>query len=518
MNIVPSTIYSKYPAFNRTIRINTSWRVFDRLYKESYCRVFRTGGIEITPLRFQTKLHIDTRTSIYASTSFNFSKDELVPRKRAWSLNLFNVNIEPFIVETILNRSIFSKRGNDTILFVQDMPIKMRGSSNVEIPAELGQFFEAFDKIINHERLINPDFVDYYAYVCVDQRPVNPDQTQRRPGAYSTSFPFGNVSKGGYSDSVYVIYDSVPIEFCRGNFRFDSDLNTADPEAVEKHFEERTKSIKTYQPYQILMLDSGHVCREGRNETDSVVNRTFLKVIFSKDKFNCEGNTHNFFFDYSWLLTQRKETRNPSVKQIKRGEGYADFNGYEHIDKHIVKELFESNSTPHRLEGSIVAEMKQCTKDVIVIATLPEEGVCGNYPIKLTKVSTGVEYLLPLDLVKKYYVSGKYITDVKHICDMSINKKRMSIVIQHIGASQEASSIKLWSISCEIIKVRMILTNISIDSPWYDYQTLSAGDYLIQRYTGEIYGITKETFLGDHYKPYVGGHNRYAEYEHITKE
>ena len=47
--------------------------------------------------------------------------------------------------------------------------------------------------------------------------------------------------------------------------------------------------------------------------------RTFVKISFSKDKYDLKGNSHNFLFDYDWEMKVRGENRNipQSTKQSK---------------------------------------------------------------------------------------------------------------------------------------------------------------------------------------------------------
>lgn len=38
--------------------------------------------------------------------------------------------------------------------------------------------------------------------------------------------------------------------------------------------------------------------------------RTFIKLSFSKDKYDLIGNSHNYLFDYNWDMKERKDQRN----------------------------------------------------------------------------------------------------------------------------------------------------------------------------------------------------------------
>ena len=68
--------------------------------------------------------------------------------------------------------------------------------TNFQIPEELSQFSEFIIKCIHYEKLINSDIDDYYAYLSVDQRHVNPNESQRRSGWHYDSFITKATRKG----------------------------------------------------------------------------------------------------------------------------------------------------------------------------------------------------------------------------------------------------------------------------------------------------------------------------------
>ena len=47
--------------------------------------------------------------------------------------------------------------------------------------------------------------------------------------------------------------------------------------------------------------------------TDTHV-RTFIKVSFSKNRYNLKGNAHNYLFDYNWEMKDRAPERNHPTK------------------------------------------------------------------------------------------------------------------------------------------------------------------------------------------------------------
>ncbi|MEQ1920283.1 MAG: hypothetical protein ABL955_13910, partial [Elusimicrobiota bacterium] len=96
-----------------------------------------------------------------------------------WNLKHLLVPHMPVKIGTIEDREAFSK----PVTSVLNMPVKMPGSE-IKVPAELAQFREFLQKIIDHEKAVNPDFDEFYMYLTVDQHAVKAGSTHRRPGVH----------------------------------------------------------------------------------------------------------------------------------------------------------------------------------------------------------------------------------------------------------------------------------------------------------------------------------------------
>jgi hypothetical protein len=53
------------------------------------------------------------------------------------------------------------------------------------------------------------------------------------------------------------------------------------------------------------------------SEPDVAGLRTFLKVSFSKDKYDLIGNTRNYLLDYNWEMKPRAASRNVPQTEMK---------------------------------------------------------------------------------------------------------------------------------------------------------------------------------------------------------
>ena len=76
---------------------------------------------------------------------------------------------------------------------------------------------------VEFEQIVNPEYDSSYAYLCVDQRPVKPGKSQRRPGWHADSFvtPLTHDdTKNVLHDSIYITSDCIPTIYNPGPFPF----------------------------------------------------------------------------------------------------------------------------------------------------------------------------------------------------------------------------------------------------------------------------------------------------------
>lgn len=174
------------------------------------------------------------------------------------------------------------------LMFVQYMPIRMPGT-DVRIPQNL-RFLKPLVDMVGY-------YEDEYVYVTAKHFYVTPGNPGNRPGWHIDGF--------GTNDINLIWYDSMPTEFCVQDFDLREDHEGAmeDMEAQVK-----PENIKTYPVGSLLCLDHSMVHRT--TECTKGHYRTFVKISLSKDKYNLQGNAHNYLFDYSWTMVERGETRN----------------------------------------------------------------------------------------------------------------------------------------------------------------------------------------------------------------
>ena len=110
---------------------------------------------------------------------------------------------------------------------------------------------------------------------------------------------------GFMSDDInYIWCDSIPTEYIEGSFNLTQDhVKSIDEMNVIK------SKIKLCDINTLYRLDETVIHRCNENIPYAQM-RCFVKVSFSKEKYNLIGNSHNYGLDYKWEMVQRGVARN----------------------------------------------------------------------------------------------------------------------------------------------------------------------------------------------------------------
>lgn len=183
------------------------------------------------------------------------------------------------------------------------LPIKMAGESYFRVPEELQAFEMIIAMAVNAERRRKVCLDELYVYVSLETSPLKTGIYQKRPGWHADGFLTDDVN--------YVWYDALPTEFCIQDFTIDQCHNIS-----MLQFEDQAKeeNIVTYEPFQLIRMDQRHVHRTAL-PTVNMHSRTFLKISFSKHKYNLKGNSINTLFNYDWKMYDRQEVRNCPISK-----------------------------------------------------------------------------------------------------------------------------------------------------------------------------------------------------------
>lgn len=226
--------------------------------------------------------------------------DSKLERKK-WNLSEFHKD-EPHLPDVI------DKVPDDTFTFkgirVLDMPIYMP-KQGWKIPEELKQFQGLIDLTKKNEELFGYQDT-HYVYITVDQKVVSKGKTGRRKGLHTDAFG-GQI--GEEVTHTYIVSDVMPTVFYNDTFP----LSSLDCQTSLEEFKLYAKRPVYYPCKQLLMLDP-YVVHESPYATQDT-QRTFVKVSYSRKKYNREGNTINKLFDYDWEFVPRDANKrnDPSV-------------------------------------------------------------------------------------------------------------------------------------------------------------------------------------------------------------
>jgi fructose-1,6-bisphosphatase/inositol monophosphatase family enzyme len=237
----------------------------------------------------------------------------------AWSIQSYNQVNHPAVVGPMPaeSRAIFSEQRGDR---VQDMAFLMPGQG-WRLPRLLLPYLDAIRIAIETERAINEDFLSnedgYHAYITIDQKVVEPHRTQRRQGFHGDAFMTpenADLGRPTLTENTYLVCDRLPTEFKPGPF----DISNVYPDipACLAHFDELSAAQRTVTlpPYAVVRITPYDVHSPAVNHSDQALRRTFVKITFSRERFNRIGNAANPLHDYdSWFWVPR----NPGIRNLR---------------------------------------------------------------------------------------------------------------------------------------------------------------------------------------------------------
>lgn len=189
---------------------------------------------------------------------------------------------------------------SDEMFYYQYLPIKMIFPNELVIPKQL----ECYRSLVLSSIADFGKADDHYIYITAKTMFVPEGGNLNRVGWHSDGFMS--------EDKNYVWSDSLPTEFIEGHFPDipqDCDLSLA---MFEKLAQEN--NVKECSPNVLYRFDESTIHRCAINKGKPFLRR-FVKITFSKFKYNLKGNSHNYLIDYTWDMIDRNETRNHPHKR-----------------------------------------------------------------------------------------------------------------------------------------------------------------------------------------------------------
>jgi hypothetical protein len=184
------------------------------------------------------------------------------------------------------------------IMRYQYMPIVIPGHGISKLEPRLEWVDELISEAINDHLSNLKDTEDMYIYLTVKHGWQDQNVSLNRKGWHSDGFMTEDIN--------YIWYDCMPTVFCEGPFELDQD----DVLSLDQMREQSMNwNLKEYPNKTLLRLDQYNIHRVNSFHNLKGM-RTFVKISFSKDRYNLIGNTHNYAMDYNWEMAPRKEGRN----------------------------------------------------------------------------------------------------------------------------------------------------------------------------------------------------------------
>lgn len=193
------------------------------------------------------------------------------------------------------------------MMFYQYLPIKLQGHIRPIYEDRL----KCFDEIIGAvccdfigEFGLNK-YIDQNVYLTAKYMYQMPNCSFNRTGYHSDGFMTDDIN--------YIWSDKNPTIFNTTDFELSQDDKKS---LIEMEWQEDKRKQIQFDNNVLLRLNQFNIHKVNKSGYHGM--RTFLKISFSKDKYDLVGNSHNYLLDYNWKMKERQNERNiPQSIQTK---------------------------------------------------------------------------------------------------------------------------------------------------------------------------------------------------------
>lgn len=190
------------------------------------------------------------------------------------------------------------------MMFYQDMPIKFPGIYVLRDEQRLTPFNELIGicccDYIGVFGLDN--YMSSYVYLSAKHLFQSPGRPFNRPGYHSDGYMTPDIN--------YIWCNKNPTIFNVSDFKLTADHAISIEEMEQQALVENEFSFRNNE---LLRLNQFNIHKV--SEIKEAGMRLFLKVSFSKEKYDLIGNTHNYGIEYIWDMRERQVVRNNPSKQ-----------------------------------------------------------------------------------------------------------------------------------------------------------------------------------------------------------
>ncbi len=195
----------------------------------------------------------------------------------------------------------------EEMMFYQYLPIKLAHKDEIVINERLSNLLGLIGTVINDfiKTYGQDRFLANYVYVTV-KRMYQPIGTSfNRKGYHSDGFMTDDIN--------YIWSDECPTEFNFSKFNLTQDDFTS---LIEMEEQASPENIYIFDKKELIRLTQYNIHRVSESCRECM--RTFVKVSFSKDKYDLKGNSINYGLDYKWEMKERSINRNIPQSKITK--------------------------------------------------------------------------------------------------------------------------------------------------------------------------------------------------------
>lgn len=179
------------------------------------------------------------------------------------------------------------------------LPVIMNGEYNdVRLPSNLVSVFPLVEEVKNHAQGYE------FCYLSAVRGVASPGNSLNRPGWHCDGF--------GTQDLNAIYWKGAGTRFAIQRFK---DIDPDDQTSL-KQFDSQVKEENVYTfPERNVYLINPYVVHSVPL-IEKTEERQFIKLSFSNDQYNLDGNSHNYLFWYKWKMLERSAARNITNKDF----------------------------------------------------------------------------------------------------------------------------------------------------------------------------------------------------------
>lgn len=198
---------------------------------------------------------------------------------------------------------------NSEMYFYQYLPVKLKHqSSDYTLPKRLERVEDLLIRCCNDffHSICKEDlnvYDEHYIYLTAKCLYIKGGENLNRMGWHCDGFMSEDIN--------YIWSDQIPTEYVTGEYYLEQDHQKSIDQMNRLFYHSEPLKCK---PNSIYRLDETVIHRCDYNRSKEAVLRHFVKISFSKEKYNLKGNSRNYLLDYDWEMKDRGLGRNHPVK------------------------------------------------------------------------------------------------------------------------------------------------------------------------------------------------------------